>query len=244
MIHLARLLTIIIFYTGTHSLVYSSEISQEISDPHRNELGFFDIHVCNWPDRPPFFKSLFSTTRFDIIEDMTIFYPDGSTLTTLDKNDFMRIRKKGRSEKRVYLNDFNIPKHAYSGWYTIEVNTKDGKTFIAKDYVIMTLMPRASGMNPKHGAEDIAMPTELKWDPIAGASFYQVFVREAFENKRIIYSKLLSEPRYSIKPGKLEPGGLYIWSVHARDTNEHTLLGDFNHGSQSMKAEFSIAEDD
>jgi hypothetical protein len=33
-------------------------------DPHRNEMGFFDIHVCNWPERPQFLKVLFSTTRF------------------------------------------------------------------------------------------------------------------------------------------------------------------------------------
>ncbi len=25
------------------------------ADPHRNEVGFFDMHVCNWPDQPLFF---------------------------------------------------------------------------------------------------------------------------------------------------------------------------------------------
>jgi len=37
------------------------------SDPHRNEPGFFDMHICNWADRPLFFKSLFSTTHFNKI---------------------------------------------------------------------------------------------------------------------------------------------------------------------------------
>lgn len=213
------------------------------SDPHRNELGFFDLHVCNWPDRPPFFKSLFSSTRFDEITSMDIFLPDGQLLGSLDKDDFMQLKRKGKPEKRVFLNDIVVPEVAGSGWYNIKVTHKDGKVYEASDYVIMTLMPRATGMVPADGAEDIEMPKELKWDPVPGAAYYQVFVREAFEDKRIVYSKLLDEPRYEFKPDKLQPGGVYTWSVHARDLNEHALLGDFNNGSQSSKAEFSVAEE-
>ena len=223
-------------------VLQADSISTFNKDPHRNELGFFDLHVCNWPDRPPFFKALFSTTHFGEIEEMEIYLPDGTVLGELQLWDFMKIKRKGKPEKRVYLNDIDVPEGAGDGWYDIKVTTKEGKVFHARDYVIMTLMPRAKGMNPPDGAEDIPMPQELSWDPIPGAAYYQVFVREAFEDKRIVYSSLLTEPRYKFKPGKLQPGGVYVWSVHARDVNEHVLLGDFNQGSQSSKAEFTVAE--
>ena len=29
-------------------------ISPQLQDPHRNAAGFFDIHVCNWPNRELF----------------------------------------------------------------------------------------------------------------------------------------------------------------------------------------------
>ena len=231
-----------ILLTGASVSAQAEQASVLNNDPHRNELGFFDLHVCNWPDRPPFFKALFSTTKLGVIEKMEMFRPDGKLLGELEIWDFMKISRKGKPEKRVYLNDIDVPEGAGSGWYNIKVTTRDDKVYHAKDYVVMTLLPRASGMNPPDGAEDIEMPTELRWKPVPGAAHYQVFVREAFEDKRIVYSKLLDEPRYKFKPGKLQSGGVYTWSVHARDINEHVLLGDFNHGSLSRKSEFSIAE--
>jgi hypothetical protein len=225
-----------------HLPAQAESISSFDKDPHRNALGFFDLHVCNWPDRPPFFKALFSTTHIGEIENMEIYLPDGKLLGELQLWDYMKIKRKGKPEKRVYLNDIDVPEGAGDGWYDIKVTTKEGKTYHARDYVVMTLMPRASGMSPPDGAENIPMPKELSWAPVPGAAYYQVFVREAFEDKRIVYSKLLKEPRYQFKPGKLKPGGDYVWSVHARDINEHILLGDFNQGSQSYKAEFSVAE--
>ena len=225
------------------SMAAYGEMKQPLDkDPHRNELGFFDVHVCNWPDRPLFYKTLFSSTRFNEIRKMEIYLPDGSKLGELNLDDFMRIKKKNKPEKRVFLNDIDVPDGAGTGWYNIRVTTRDGKVFEAKDYVIMSPMQRVDYVTPADGASDIPMPDELAWEPVPGAAYYQVFVREAFEDKRIVYSKLLTRPRYEFKPGKLSPGGYYTWSVHARDVNEHILLGDFNHGSLSRKFEFSVAE--
>ena len=212
-------------------------------DPHRNELGFFDVHVCNWPDRPLFFKTLFSSTRFDEIRKMEIYLPDGGKLGELSLDDFMPIKKKGKPEKRVFLNDINVPgRGAGTGWYDIKVTTSDGKIHTAKDYVIMSPMQRVDYVTPADGSSGIPMPTALSWKPVAGAAYYQLFVREAFEDKRIVSSKLLSEPRYEFKPGTLEPGGSYTWSVHARDVNEQILLGDYNHGSLSRNFQNSVAD--
>ncbi|NOQ69947.1 MAG: hypothetical protein GQ573_07565, partial [Gammaproteobacteria bacterium] len=38
------------------------------SDPHYNQIGFFDIHICNWPERPNYFKILFSSEKYQQIE--------------------------------------------------------------------------------------------------------------------------------------------------------------------------------
>jgi hypothetical protein len=52
-------------------------------DRHYNGIGFFDIHVCNWPERALFFMPLFSTPRFDEIETIEVSYPNGRRLTFL-----------------------------------------------------------------------------------------------------------------------------------------------------------------
>jgi hypothetical protein len=213
------------------------------NDPHRNEMGFFDIHVCNWPDRPVFFKTLFSSTKYDDIQSMEMFHPDGTRLGDLDLRHFMKIDKKGKPYKRVFMKDIPVPENSTDGWYTITVTSKSGKQYTAKDYVVMTRLPRPTGMNPPDGAEDVPMPTELTWDPVPGAKHYQVYIRDAFENKMILSSKLLNEPRIKIKPGLFEPGGVYSWSIHSRDVNENVILGDFNIGSLSDKSIFSIADE-
>lgn len=223
--------------------VFAANMEPELdADPHRNELGFFDLHLCNWPDRPRFFKSLFSSTQFNGIRKMEIFLPNGKLLGELSTDSYMKIARKGKPEKRVFLNDIDVPAEATTGWYDIKVTTGEGKTYQARDYVVLSPLQRVDYVSPADGASDIEMPTALEWKPVAGAAFYQVYMREAFENKLIVNSKLLSEPRYVFKPGELEPGGHYTWSVHARDVNEHILLGDFNHGSLSRKFEFSLAE--
>jgi hypothetical protein len=233
----------LILLASVNMAAYSETMNAPLeSDPHRNELGFFDLHVCNWPDRPKFYKSLFSSTRFTDIAKMEIFMPDGKWLGQLNLNDYMRIVKKGKPEKRVFLNDIDVPEGAGTGWYDIRVTTNEGKVYHARDYVIMSPMQRVDYVSPADGASDIPMPGELVWKPVAGAAYYQVYVREAFDNKIVVSSKLLNEPRYVFKPDELKPGGYYTWAVHARDVNEHILLGDFNHGSLSRKFEFSVAE--
>lgn len=235
--------SMVVFVLAVIALPVSAETLLPFdSDPHRNELGFFDIHVCNWPDRPLFFKTLFSSTRFDEIRKMEMRRPDGKLLGELNLKDFMLVKKKGKPEKRVFMSDIDVPDGAGTGWYVIKVTTRDGRVHEAKDYVIMSPLARVDYVTPADGASDIDMPMKLSWKPVAGAAYYQVYLREAFENRMIVSSKLLNEPQYEFKPDTLKPGGYYTWSVHARDINEHILLGDFNHGSLSRKFEFSLAE--
>jgi len=215
------------------------------SDPHRNEMGFFDIHVCNWKDRDLFFLSLFSSTRFKEISKIELFLPDGSKLADIGTKRYRQIldKKKKKPEKRVFITNTDIPKNATNGWYTVRITTTNGKVYTAKDYVLLETMQRATGRIPKQDSEDIAMPKELKWDPIPGARHYQVFIKDMWDGGKLIHSsKLLNESRLKLPKGLLKPGGFYTWQVHSRDVNENVILGDFNHGSLTEVYRFTIAE--
>lgn len=86
------------------------------------------------------------------------------------------------------------------------------------------------------------MPKRLKWDPIPGAKFYQVFIRDKWEDKLVFSSKLIKESEVVLDQGILQPGGYYGWRIHARDDDGNVLLGDFNHGSLNPEATFTVAE--
>jgi hypothetical protein len=210
--------------------------------PHYVESGFFDIHVCHWPDPGMFLMALFSTTKFADIARIEVLAPDGAPLGDLDMTRFRLGHKPGEPEKRVFIR--NIPAaDAKSGWYRARVTLRDGSTQEARDLVTIRQLPIATGMKPAKGAENIAVPSELSWDPIPGAAFYQVFIKDMWDGEKVILtSALLKEPRLVLPKGLIQPGGIYAWRIHARDVNEHPELGDFNDGSLSAEAGFSVAQ--
>lgn len=211
--------------------------------PHRVSLGFFDIHVCNWNDRPQFFMALFSTTRYDEIAAIEVFDPDGRTLGTLDLTKYRLTVVPGKPEKRVFISQIPVPAGAKDGWYSARIIPRSGAPLVARDFVVIATLPIISGAQPKSDADDIPLPKELRWSAAAGAKFYQVFIQDLWDGEKLIYtSPFLHEPRLALPPGLIKPGGLYAWRVHARDVNEHELLGDFNHGSLSPVMKFSVAQ--
>jgi hypothetical protein len=218
--------------------------STKDQDPHYTPAGFFDLHVCNWPDRELFFMPLFSTVRYGEITAIDVHYPDGTTLTSLNLDKYMPIKRKGKPEKRVFMSEIDVPDGAEDGWYTVTVKLSDGTQVTAKDYVIISSLSRISEVNPPDGAEDIALPVTLSWTPVADSNFYQVFIRDVWNESKMIYtSKLLDKPELTVPAGVLEPDGLYSWKVHSRDVNEDVKLGDFNKGSMSRAMTFSTASD-
>lgn len=215
----------------------------QVGDTHYIEVGFFDIHVCNWPDRQPFYMALFSTTRYDELVDIEIFDVQGRSLGKLPLDRFRLLKRDGQPEKRVFIDQLSIAPEAADGWFEARIRLRNGSEHKAKDYVIHQLMPLAAGLEPTDGAEDIPLPQALRWAPVAGAKHYQVFVRDLWDGEKVILeSELLNEPHLQIPPGLLKPGGLYEWRVHARDVNEHVLLGDFNNGSLTRWVQFSVSE--
>ena len=124
------------------------------------------------------------------------------------------------------------------------VTLTDGTQIMARDYVVVSRLPRPSGLNPPDGAEQIPTPEKLTWSPVDQAGWYQVFIRDIWNDGKLIYtSKLQREPVLVLPPGLLQADGLYTWKVHARDINEDKQLGDFNKGSMSRAMTFSTASD-
>lgn len=218
-------------------------INNAMESANYNEVGFFDIHVCHWPDRPLFFLALFSTYKYDQVEKLEIHDPNGVDMGALNLTK-IRVWQAEKGEKHAFINQLKIPENAPNGWYTMTITMKDGSQYSAKDYVIIQEMPLATGFVPAANSENVATNVVLKWNPVPGAQFYQVFIRDFWNDEKIIFtSDIINKPELQVPPNLLEPNGWYGWRVHSRDTNEHNLLGDFNHGSLSKEIRFTTSED-
>ena len=222
-------------------LAPGTALAAKPGDGHYNMAGFFDIHVCNWPGRPLFFMPLFSTAGYDDIEKIEILYPDNSLLARLDLTSYRTIEKKDRPDKRVFIKQLDVPTEAVDGWYAARITLNNGKVQKARDYVIISKLARADGQVPRDEQELPAAPEALSWNAIPGAAFYQVFIRDLWNENSLVYSSsLLTEAKVVLPKNLLESGGHYSWTIHARDTNEDLMLGDFNHGSMSKPVSFSV----
>jgi hypothetical protein len=212
-------------------------------DPHYTEAGFFDMHVCNWPDRPVFFMFVFSTTRLDAIERVTVFYPDGTALSELDLSRYRVLTAPGKPEKRVVINQEPLPAQAPNGWYAAHIALKNGRTYVARDRIAINVLPIAIGHEPANSEAEIPLPTQLRWQAVPGATHYQVYIKDMWNGGQEFFrSKVLSAPQLDLPPDLLKPGGYYRWRVNARDVHEHPEFGDFNHGSLSEELEFVVAD--
>jgi len=217
--------------------------TENSADPHYTEGGFFDLHVCNWTKRSPFFKVVFSTFDFDQVASVRVSFPDGTSMIDLGLVNFIEFEQKGR-KKRAFLEELDTPATVPNGWYSAEVAFKDGRRFVAKDYVDTQngLLPLASDPRPQPDAEGVPLPVTLRWARVPGASHYQVFIRDLWDRTLVFRSELITETELPIPGGKLQRGGTYEWLIHARDVNEDPVLGDFNLGSQTAAFVFSVAD--
>ena len=217
-------------------------LSVENTDPHYTEIGFFDIHLCNWPDRPPFYMALFSSTQYQNIVGVRVYLPDGKPLGELDMTRYRTVALPGKPEKHVFIAHLPLPDKATDGWFSATVNTRDGREISAKDYVVHTLLHIARETVPANEHEVPYPPHELTWTSVPGAIHYTVTLRDVWDdNREILASEVVPAPGIPVPPGLLRKGGRYDWVIHARDSNGGLLLGDFNHGSVSAPQIFSVA---
>ncbi len=230
-----------------YSFVYTqSALSQDVPrlpvDQHYNEVGFFDVHYCNWSDRPKFFLVLFSTKRYKEIKQIDTYNPDGGVLKQMDLSRYKLIEKKGKPTKRVFVSEVPADINAIGGWFSAKVTLHDGTIHGASDFVYITAMPLAKNVVPKHRSENIPVPRRLSWDPVPGAKYYKVFLSDLWDDGRIIFdSGLLNSSHVDLPKGLIKKNGWYQWNVHARDVNEHVLFGDFNHGSNLVGLQFTTS---
>jgi hypothetical protein len=236
------IITSLILFFNLHAshLKASDVIPAPEADPHYTKIGFFDIHVCNWPERKLFFMSLFSSYDYKNIDKIEIYTPGNSKLGEIGMDKYRIVTQKGKPEKRVFISQLEIPETANDGWYRSVITTNNGEKYEAKDYVIMARMGIPVGMKPEANMELKEIPAKLSWQAVPGAKNYRVFIRDSWEQRTIHSSKILTKPELKLPKGLLKKGGIYNWMIHARDVNENALLGDFNHGSLNTSIEFSI----
>ena len=211
------------------------------NDPHYGPAGFFDLHVCNWPEEPMFFMAVFSSYRFADVESVTVFDSENRRIGQLNLERYRLIKKKGKPEKRAFIARLPVAADARDGWYHAEVHTRDGKTHRFRDYVGLGRLPIAGSLWPDDNAVLKQVPKQLTWGAIPGAKYYKVYLRDLWNDGTVIFeSKLLTRPQAVVPAGLLQADGWYAWKVHARDSNEHPRLGDFNQGSLTGEFEFQI----
>lgn len=233
--------TLILFICLQNSQLMASEvIPAPKPDSHYTKVGFFDIHVCNWPDKDLFLMALLSTYDYKNINKIEVYTSENLKLGNIATAKYRIILQKGKPEKRVFITQFAIPKTAGDGWYRSVISMNDGSKYEAKDYVTLKKMDSPIGMNPKADATLKEPPVKLTWKAVPGAKNYQVFIKDAWEQRTIHSSRILNKTELRLPDGLLKKGGIYNWIVHARDVNEDVLLGDFNHGSLNSPIEFTI----
>ena len=175
------------------------------------------------------------------VQSIEVLTPYGELLVELDLERYRTIKGRRKPDKRVFIRQLDVPPDAANGWYTARTSTGQWRG------------TRRTGLrDPAHPAPGSAarcrprgrtsgIPEKLSWEPVPGANFYQVFIRDLWNEDKLIHtSKLVTRPELELPPGLLQHGGYYSWVVHARDTNNHILLGDFNHGSLNKPVSFSV----
>ena len=238
--YILSMFTVFMIFSASNTFAGNAEHPK---DTHYTASGFFDIHVCNWPDRAPFYMALYSTRQFKKIQSVELMNAKGEWFALLDLSRFRVISSDKKAEKRVFINQIVQPEIQTDGWFSAKITLLDGTVHIAKDFVKHNLLPIASKLQPVHRENVVDMPETLNWPAVKGASYYQIFIKDKWQEDKLIYSsKLLNKPEFVLPEDLLEYGGYYSWRVNARDVNEDIRLGDFNAGSLSAWQEFTVAD--
>lgn len=217
----------------------AAEVDKIDADPHYTPAGFFDMHVCNWPEKGVFYMSVFTSLKFDDVKQVELFNADGRRLGEVDWSRYRdHPKQKG---KRIYITHLPLTGQTKDGWFTAHIHMKDGSMIVSRDYLIHGAMSFADKLEPADQSALGEPPKEFKWTPPPGSTHWVVTIRDTWDNDAVVYtSGALTTPVLKTPDGVLKKGGAYSWRVHSRDNNGNILLGDFNHGSMSNVTHFAV----
>ncbi|UCB55541.1 MAG: hypothetical protein JSW45_03155, partial [Thiotrichales bacterium] len=177
--HFAPFILPLVFLIG--AVAYAGD-PRNPDDPHYTTSGFFDVHICNWPDRAPFYMVLYSTENHQDIQSVDISGANGKLIGKLDLETYRF--SENEPGTRILISHLPISRDYEDGWFVAKIRMKNGETQTATDLVIHKIMPEISGYQPKDGAEDIPLPDVLTWDDTFGAYWYRVWIRDNWNDRK------------------------------------------------------------
>ncbi len=123
--------------------------------------------------------------------------------------------RTARSGATYYgLEYFSDPRDIPEGTYTFKVTDMDGNQAQAADSLSVDPIPVAGNLSPVDGATVSGTQPVIDWDDVPGAARYRVHIFNG-ANTRIYSTESLSESRYEVPEGVLEPGRTYSYRVNA-----------------------------
>ena len=223
--------------------------NQTPKDLHKDELGFFDIHYCNWPDRNPFLMLVYATHHYNNLDSIKVLTPEGIELGEISQNTYRylpakTVKGKNIPDKKVFITQIPFTKSMTKGTFTAVATTHSGQKHQYKDDVDMDYIIASATINyPADKAVDIALTPTLKWESVDHAQYYQVFIKDNWTGKNVYSSKTLDQTQLTLPKEILKKDGWYAWKVHAKDMDETIKYGDFNAGSLSKTITFTTIAD-
>ncbi len=218
-------------------------------DWHKDELGFFDIHYCNWPDRTPFLMLVYATHHYNNLDSIKVLTPEDSELGEINQNTYRylaakTVNGKNIADKKVFITQIPFTKNLTKGTFKAVVTTHSGQIHQYKDEVNVDYIIASAKINyPVDKATEITLTPTLKWQPVDQAKYYQIFIKDNWTGEKVYASKTLNQTQFTLPKEILKKDGWYAWKVHAKDMDETIQYGDFNAGSLSETITFTTIAD-
>jgi len=99
-----------------------AENAEHPGDSHYNDVGFFDIHLCNWPDRAPFYLAVFSTRQFNDLKSVDLLNARGEQFASLDLSKYKVSHTNDKAEKRIYMSQIQRTANYVDGWFSAKIS--------------------------------------------------------------------------------------------------------------------------
>ena len=107
--------------------------------------------------------ALYSTAYYDNVESIKIIAPNDVVIGELNLDKYRIIKAKNKAEKHVFITQIPSLATEQDGWFKARVKLRDGTSDAASDFVIHQLLPKATGLQPAGGYEELALSERMSW---------------------------------------------------------------------------------